>query len=43
MQFFSTYKELEGKKVEVKGWRDVQYAHEVIHKSVQAYQAKNVK
>ena len=43
VQFFSTYKELEGKKVEVKGWRDVQYAHEVIHKSVQAYQAKNAK
>ena len=40
VHFFSTYKDLEGKKVEIKGWRDAAYAYEVIEKSVAAYKAK---
>lgn len=43
VHFFSTYKDLEGKKVEIKGWRDAAYAYEVINKSVEAYKAKNAK
>ncbi|ADV84130.1 inorganic diphosphatase [Terriglobus saanensis] len=37
IHFFSTYKDLEGKKVEIKGWRDTAYAHEVIKKSMAAF------
>lgn len=37
VHFFSIYKDLEGKRVEIKGWRDVNYAHEVIRKSIAAY------
>ncbi len=37
VHFFSIYKDLEGKRVEIKGWRDVSYAHEVIRKSILAY------
>ncbi|WP_419805900.1 inorganic diphosphatase [Terriglobus sp.] len=42
-QFFSTYKNLENKKVEINGWRDAKYAYEVINKSIAAFHAKNVK
>ena len=37
VHFFSIYKDLEGKRVEIKGWRDVTYAHEVIQKSIAAF------
>jgi len=40
VHFFSTYKDLEGKKVEIKGWRDTAYAHTVIEKSMAAYKKK---
>ncbi|MFC6645344.1 inorganic diphosphatase [Granulicella cerasi] len=37
VHFFSIYKDLEGKSVEVKGWRDAQFARELIVKSQQAF------
>lgn len=40
--FFKVYKELEGKKVEIRGWKDVEVAHEIIRDSVERYkQEKN--
>ena len=35
--FFSIYKDLEGKNVEVRGWRNAEYAREVIVKAQQRY------
>jgi inorganic pyrophosphatase len=35
--FFSIYKDLEGKSVEVKGWRDAEYAKKLILKAQQLY------
>jgi inorganic pyrophosphatase len=43
VHFFSTYKDLEGKTVKIEGWRDVNYAYEVINKSIEAYKAKKAK
>ncbi len=43
VQFFSTYKNLENKKVEINGWRDRDYAHEVIERSVKAFQDQKSK
>jgi len=43
VHFFSTYKDLEGKTVKIDGWRDVDYAYQVIEKSIAAYKAKNAK
>lgn len=43
VHFFSTYKDLEGKSVQIEGWRDVQYAYEVINKSIKAFADKNAK
>jgi inorganic pyrophosphatase len=36
--FFSIYKDLEGKRVEVHGWRDAAFARETIVKAQQAYE-----
>jgi inorganic pyrophosphatase len=36
--FFAIYKELEGKRTEVRGWRDVAEAHAVIGQSHQRFQ-----
>ncbi|MDE1163069.1 MAG: inorganic diphosphatase [Acidobacteriaceae bacterium] len=41
--FFSIYKDLEGKTVEVKGWRDAQFARELVVKSQKAFIEKNKK
>ncbi|ADP77243.1 Inorganic diphosphatase [Methanothermus fervidus DSM 2088] len=38
--FFSEYKRLEGKKTEVKGWKDVKYAHKAIIHSIELYKKK---
>jgi inorganic pyrophosphatase len=35
--FFSIYKDLEGKRVEVKGWRDAARAREIIGQAEQAF------
>jgi inorganic pyrophosphatase len=35
--FFSIYKDLEGKRVEVRGWKDVDAAREIITKAQQAF------
>lgn len=39
--FFSIYKDLEGKRVEVRGWRDAAFARQVITKAQEAYLKKN--
>ena len=39
--FFSIYKDLEGKRVEVRGWRDAAWAKQVITKAQQAYEKKS--
>ncbi len=36
--FFATYKDLEGKRVEVHGWKDADVAHELVLKAQKAYQ-----
>ena len=36
--FFKTYKDLEGKSVEINGWRDSDYACQLIEKSIAAFQ-----
>jgi inorganic pyrophosphatase len=42
--FFAVYKDLEGKRVEVKGWHDAAHAREAIQVSMQRFeQAKNAK
>ena len=38
--FFSVYKQLQGKKVEVKGWLGVKEAHKVILDSIKMYKSK---
>jgi len=35
--FFTVYKELEGKNVEIKGWKDLDKAKEILNESVEAY------
>ncbi|HEX4022320.1 MAG TPA: inorganic diphosphatase [Acidobacteriaceae bacterium] len=40
--FFAIYKDLEGKRVEVQGWRDAARAREVVIESVERYQANLV-
>jgi inorganic pyrophosphatase len=35
--FFSIYKDLEGKSVEVRGWRDTQFAHDKIREAQQNF------
>lgn len=41
--FFSIYKDLEGKTVEVKGWRDAEYARQVVVKAQKAFIEKKAK
>lgn len=38
--FFETYKQLEGKKVEINGWGDAQEAKKIIQESIARYQEK---
>jgi inorganic pyrophosphatase len=39
--FFSIYKDLEGKRVEIKGWRDAAYARDqVVHSAKQFLENK---
>ncbi len=40
--FFAIYKDLEGKRVEVKGWRDAARAREVVVESAERYLANQV-
>lgn len=40
--FFTVYKELEGKKVEVKGWKDAAEAKKIIERCVEAYKKKGM-
>ena len=40
--FFAIYKDLEGKRVEVKGWRDAARAREVVLESAERYLANKV-
>ncbi len=37
--FFSIYKDLEDKQVDIKGWEDRQAAYNAIERSIEAYQA----
>jgi inorganic pyrophosphatase len=41
--FFATYKDLEGKRVEVRGWRDAEFARTTIVKAQQAFIDKKAK
>jgi inorganic pyrophosphatase len=36
--FFSIYKDLEGKRVEIKGWHDAAYARDQVIKSVKQFE-----
>jgi inorganic pyrophosphatase len=36
--FFSIYKDLEGKRVEIKGWHDAAYARDQVLKSAKQFQ-----
>ena len=38
--FFAIYKELEGKRTEVRGWRGLAEAHEVIRQGRERFQAR---
>jgi inorganic pyrophosphatase len=40
--FFSIYKELEGKRTEMRGWEDAPEACEVVHRSRRRYQDRHV-
>jgi inorganic pyrophosphatase len=41
--FFSIYKDLEGKRVEVRGWRDAAYARQLVTRTHEAYKEKAAK
>jgi len=41
--FFSIYKDLEGKRVEIKGWHDAAYARDQVIKSVKQFQEAKLK
>ena len=41
--FFSIYKDLEGKRVEIKGWRDAAYARDKVLASFKSYQENKAK
>lgn len=41
--FFAIYKDLEGKRVEVKGWQDASYARERVVRAIKAYQDAKAK
>jgi inorganic pyrophosphatase len=41
--FFSIYKDLEGKRVEIKGWHDAAYARDQVVKSAKQFQDNKAK
>ena len=41
--FFAIYKDLEGKRVEVKGWRDASYARDHVAHAMKAFQDAKAK
>ena len=41
--FFSIYKDLEGKRVEVRGWRDADTAKKIVVESQERYKAAHAK
>jgi inorganic pyrophosphatase len=41
--FFAIYKDLEGKRVEIKGWHDADYARKKIIEAAENYKKKNAK
>jgi inorganic pyrophosphatase len=41
--FFSIYKDLEGKRVEVKGWHDAAYARDHVVRAVKLFEESKVK
>jgi inorganic pyrophosphatase len=41
--FFSIYKDLEGKRVEVKGWHDAAYARDHVISAMKQFEAKKLK
>jgi inorganic pyrophosphatase len=41
--FFSIYKDLEGKRVEVKGWHDAAYARDHVVRAAQLYEENKAK
>jgi len=41
--FFSIYKDLEGKRVEIKGWHDAAYARDQVAKSARQFQESKAK
>ena len=41
--FFSIYKDLEGKRVEIKGWKDVHEGRKVVMESAERFQANKLK
>jgi inorganic pyrophosphatase len=41
--FFSIYKDLEGKRVEIKGWHDAAYARDQVVKSAKQFQDNQAK
>ena len=36
--FFAIYKDLEGKRVEIKGWHDAAYAREIVVESAKRFE-----
>ena len=40
--FFSIYKDLEGKRVEVKGWHDAAYARDQVNKAVKQFEDSKI-
>jgi inorganic pyrophosphatase len=41
--FFSIYKDLEGKRVEMKGWRDAAYARDRVMHAIKQFQESKAK
>jgi inorganic pyrophosphatase len=41
--FFSIYKDLEGKRVEIKGWHDAAFARDQVIKSAKQFQDSKTK
>ena len=41
--FFSIYKDLEGKRVEIKGWHDAAYARDQVAHSARQFQENKAK
>jgi inorganic pyrophosphatase len=41
--FFSIYKDLEGKRVEIKGWHDAAYARDHVVRSIKLFEDNKLK